>query len=91
MLAGIGGKTVAEAKANLSYREAQEWFLFLKQRGGINHTERLLATLCTQINRLAGGDADIGDFLPSLKVTRPAIEHDAGIGEVMNVLSMVAM
>lgn len=90
MLCGIGGKTVAEAKANLSYREAHDWFVFAKQRGGLMHTDRLLATVATQINRLAGGEAEIGDFLPMLKTKQPN-EKEAQIGEVMNILAMVAM
>ena len=90
MLCGIGGKTVAEAKANLSYREAHDWFAFAQQRGGLMHTDRLLATIATQINRLTGGEAEIGDFLPMLKQTS-ANEKDADLGEVMNILSMVAM
>lgn len=90
MLCGIGGKTVAEAKANLSYREAHDWFVFAKQRGGLMHTDRLLATIATQINRLAGGEAEIGDFLPMLKPSNQN-EHEAEIGEIMNLLSMVAM
>ena len=36
VLCGVGGKTVAEAKANLSYREAHDWFTFAQQRGGSN-------------------------------------------------------
>lgn len=90
MLCGIGGKTVTEAKANLSYREAHDWFVFAKNRGGLMHTDRLLATIATQINRLTGGEAEIGDFLPMLKLDQPN-NHEAGIGEVMNIISMVAM
>jgi hypothetical protein len=90
VLCGIGGKTVTEAKANLSYREAHDWFAFARQRGGLIHTDRLLATIATQINRLAGGEAEIGDFLPYLK-TANKNEKEADIGEVMNLLSMVAM
>lgn len=89
MLNGIGGKTVAEAKRNLTYQEACDWFLFAQQRGGISHTDRLLATIATQINRLAGGEAEIGDFLPMLK-TPKTDETPATLGEVMNLLSMVA-
>lgn len=54
------------------------------------HTDRLLATIATQINRLAGGEAEIGDFLPMLKPSNQN-EHEAEIGEIMNLLSMVAM
>lgn len=90
MLAGIGGKTVAEAKENLSYREALDWFIFARQRGGIAHTDRLLATIATQINRLTGGSAEIGDFLPYLGKNGTDEEQEVGIGEVMNMLTMVA-
>lgn len=54
------------------------------------HTDRLLATIATQINRLAGGEAEIGDFMPMLKTSNQN-ENEAEIGEVMNLLSMVAM
>lgn len=90
MLCGIGGKTVAEAKANLTYREALNWFAYAKQRGGLRHTDRLLATIATQINRLTGGKAEITDFLPTLGPSTKTDEPEAGIGEVMNILMMVA-
>lgn len=90
VLCGIGGKTVAEAKANLSYREALNWFAYSRQRGGLRHTERLLATIATQINRLTGGQAEITDFLPTLGPSTKSDEREADIGEVMNILTMVA-
>lgn len=89
VLAGIGGRTVAEAKANLSCRETGDWFAFYRQHGGLTHTDRLLATLATQINRLTGGEAEVGDFLPILN-RRTQNEHEAEIGEVMNIIAMVA-
>lgn len=89
VLAGIGGRTVAEAKANLSCHEAGAWFAFYRQHGGLTHTDRLLATLATQINRLAGGEAEVGDFLPILN-THTHDDQEAGIGEVMNIIAMVA-
>ena len=91
VLCGIGGSTVAQAKANLSYRDAVDWFVFARQRGGLSHSERLLATITTQVNRLTGGDADISDFLPYLKSAERTDEQPAELGEVMNILSMVAM
>ena len=91
VLCGIGGNTVARAKAALSYQEAVDWFVFARQRGGLSHSERLLATIATQINRLVGGDADISDFLPYLNPTDKTDDHPAELGEVMNLLSMVAM
>ena len=89
MLCGVGGGTVAEAKANLSCQEEHDWFLFAEQRGGLNQIEKLLAIICTQINRQNGGDAEIGDFLPMMKTTKPIQENEASIGDVMNLLSMV--
>lgn len=88
MLAGVGGKTIEEAKANLSYQEAQQWFAYAKRRGGLLHVERLLATIATQINRLSGGDAEIGTFLPELK--HDVNEREASMGDVMNIFAGVA-
>lgn len=65
------------------------WHEYAKQKGGLHHTNRLLATVATQINRLTGGDADLSDFLPELK-TDAAGEKEAGIGDVMNILTMAA-
>lgn len=64
------------------------WNEYAKQKGGLHHTDRLLATIATQANRLSGGEADIGDFLPELK-TR-ADEKEADIGEIMNLLTLAA-
>lgn len=86
-MCGVGGKTIAEAKANLSYHEAQQWFAYAKRRGGLLHADRLLATIATQINRLSGGDAEIGNFLPELN--RVANENDASMADVMNIFAGV--
>lgn len=76
---------MAEAKANLSYREAVNWFAFISQRGGLFHEERLLATIAAQINRLAGGELEVGDFLPKMKTVNKR-EQVASIGEVMGII-----
>jgi hypothetical protein len=89
VLAGIGGKTVEEAKRNMSYQEFTAWNEYAKQKGGLQHNDRLLATVCTQINRLTGGEADLSDFLPELKVIETN-EKEAEIGDVMNIFAMVA-
>ena len=91
MLCGVGGNTVAQAKGNLSYQEAVDWFAFARQRGGLSHSERLLATIATQINRLTGGDAAPGDFLPTLKPADKTDDAPAELGDVMNILSLVAL
>lgn len=41
MLNGIGGRTIAEAKRNLTWVEVQRWEKYLAKRGGINVAERL--------------------------------------------------
>lgn len=71
----------------MSYREAQQWFAYAKRCGGLRHQDRLLATIATQINRLSGGEAEVGDFLPNMRA-----QHDetvADMGSVMNILAGV--
>ncbi len=83
----IGGCTVEELKQRMSYNEALQWFQYIRQRG-LNHTDRLLATVACQINRLSGGEAEIGDFLPSLKQNNE--EKEADFGSVFNILAGTA-
>jgi hypothetical protein len=90
VLAGIGGKTVEEAKRNMSYQEFTAWNEYAKQKGGLQHNDRLLATVCTQINRLTGGEANPSDFLPELRIHETHDEKEAEIGDVMNIFAMVA-
>ena len=72
----------------MSYHEAQQWFAYAKRSGGLRHNDRLLATIATQINRLSGGEAEIGDFLPNMRVQQD--EKVADLGSVMNILAGVA-
>ena len=83
----IGGVTVEELKQRMSYNEALQWFQYIRQRG-LNHTDRLLATVACQINRLSGGEAEVGDFLPSMRAQQD--ETVADMGSVMNILAGVA-
>lgn len=67
MLNGIGGRTVAEAKASLSYNEALSWMAYVEQNGTLNlglKLERGFALLATILNNLHGGKAAFEDFLP---------------------------
>lgn len=67
MLNGIGGRSVAEAKANLSYNEALSWMAYVEQNGSLNlglKIERGFALLATILNNLHGGKATFDDFLP---------------------------
>lgn len=41
MLAGVGGRTVAEARANLSWPEFQAWMAYREKHGPLWHGARL--------------------------------------------------
>ena len=67
MLNGIGGRTIAEAKANLTYNEALSWMAYVEQNGSLNwglRVERSVALLATILNNVHGGKANFEDFLP---------------------------
>lgn len=67
MLSGIGGTTIAEAKATLSYAEVLAWIAYRDKHGSLNLVRRIeLASglIALQVNRSGGGKADLYDFLP---------------------------
>ncbi|MDS9879446.1 hypothetical protein RMI40_31910 [Pseudomonas protegens] len=67
MLNGIGGRSIAEAKANLSYKEALSWMAYAEQNGTLNLGRKIehgFAMLATMINNVHGGKAKFEDFLP---------------------------
>ena len=74
-----------EAKARMSYTEALGWFDFLRRRG-INNTDRLIATLCVQVNRGLGGQATLADFLPQAEQHAPADD----LSQVFNIIAGIA-
>lgn len=69
MLCGVGGRTIEEAKKNLSYAEVRKWLAYRKKRGGLNFALRmerqlsvfymLYANRCTKT-----GGFKIFDFTP---------------------------
>jgi hypothetical protein len=68
VMAGVGGKTVEEAKDRLTFWEVQEfWIPYQSRHGSFNSTERMelgFAQLCRLVNHAAGGHARLEDFLP---------------------------
>ena len=67
MLAGVGGRTIAEAKQSLSYREVQQWMAYTRKRGTVAPQRRMewpVALIAMQLNRLGGGKAEMADFMP---------------------------
>ena len=67
MLNGIGGATIAEAKATLSYAEVLAWVAYRDKHGSLNlvrRAELAAGLIALQVNRGNGGKAELYDFLP---------------------------
>jgi len=70
--AGVGGKTIAEAKRNLSYAEAKQWVRYISKRGPLNpsrHLERGFALLASLI--CTGDKITIGGKKPTQQSFMP--------------------
>lgn len=93
VLAGIGGRTIAEAKAAITVSEAAVWMAYRQRRGSLNvglrleeNTAHLLATL----NNMVGKEKVSADrFMPHV-VLRPPEPETADITAVFGLLSAVA-
>lgn len=63
----MGGRTVYEAKQNLSFKEAKLWFAYASRFGSLNIARRLeqeLASIKLMLSRKLGNhDSDIWDFM----------------------------
>lgn len=75
MLNGIGGKTIAEAKNNLTIQEAREWAEYVRVNGSLNIGKRLewgfalvahLIALSGKI-KISGQDPTMDHFMPHKK------------------------
>lgn len=78
MLAGIGGRTIEEAKQRMTYAEFRDWMRYREKVGPLNHLQRAdyrTALLASVVNRSMGGRAEITDFLPDYDQT-PASPED---------------
>ncbi|MCE0961661.1 hypothetical protein N5D79_13425 [Pseudomonas sp. GD03817] len=67
MLNGVGGSTIAEAKATLSYAEVLAWVAYRDKHGSLSLSRRIelaAGVVALQVNRSGGGKADLYDFLP---------------------------
>lgn len=67
MLNGVGGRTIAEAKANISYAEVLAWSEYRDKHGTLNLGRRMevsTAIIALQVNRGANGKAELIDFMP---------------------------
>ncbi len=78
MLAGIGGRTIAEAKQSMSYAEALDWAEYRRLRGSFNAGTRIewsSALLSMMINRATGGKAEMSDYMPHADEPEATIEY----------------
>ena len=67
MLNGVGGSTIVEAKATLSYAEVLAWVAYREKHGSLNLVRRVelaAGLIALQVNRSSGGKADLYDFMP---------------------------
>lgn len=75
MLAGVGGRTIAEAKQALSYAEVLDWLEYRQRRGSFNvgwQVERSGAVLAALIHNIVSKDkAAPHDYGPHIDKPRP--------------------
>lgn len=74
MLNGVGGRTIAEAKQNMSYAEAQIWRAYRESSGPFNLATRVehgFALLATCIVNGNGGKTTLSDFIPERAGHKP--------------------
>jgi len=91
--AGVGGKTVAEAKRNMSFKEARQWVAYVKKRGPLNsssHLERgfaLLAALICTGNKItiAGQKPTQKSFMPYTYPAESGGDVEGSITDVFNL------
>lgn len=84
MLAGIGGRTVAEAKERMQYTEFLDWLTYRRMRGSLSVANRMesgFALIASMISRACGGNATPADFMPHVE------PPDASLTDVMGILS----
>lgn len=78
MLSGVGGCTIAEAKANISYAEVLAWAAYRDKYGSLNLGRRLefsSAIVALQVNRMNGGKAELVDFMPHASRAEVSLEQ----------------
>lgn len=90
VLCGIGGRTIAEAKRNLSFAEVMEWSAYIRKRGTLNLGRRVevaAALIAVTINRVHGGKAKLADYTPHEMQDDETTE--GSINDVMKIFKAV--
>ncbi|TYF48017.1 phage tail protein [Enterobacter hormaechei] len=91
VLNGIGGRTIAEAKERLSFREFQQWVQYRQKYGNLNPMMRiewgaaLVSSVLANVNRSKNTPAfSIADFAPHIAaVEREAANEPIKLEEAM--------
>jgi hypothetical protein len=91
--AGVGGKTIAEAKRNMSFAEARQWVAYVRKRGPLNtsrHIEwgfSLLASLICTGNKItiAGQKPTQKTFMPYSYPAESGGDVEGSITDVFNL------
>ncbi|MBE4922267.1 phage tail protein [Escherichia coli] len=91
VLNGIGGRTIAEAKERLSFREFQQWVQYRQKYGNLNLMMRtewgaaLVSSVLANVNRTKNTPAfSIADFAPHIAaVEREAANEPIKLEEAM--------
>ena len=90
MLAGVGGRTIEEAKASLSYEESQSWFQYVEKRGSLNIGRRLeygfALLLHVYLQSKGNKRTDIFDFMPH--ESRPETEVQLEIDDIVRLFGI---
>ncbi len=90
MLAGVGGRTVAEARDRLTYAEVVAWGAYRQKYGTLHVGMRLevgFGQLLAMVCNALGGDADPRDFMPHVPKPEP---EPLSAARIMAVLGAVA-
>lgn len=96
MLAGVGGRTIAQAKSAVSMSEAATWAAYRKKRGSFNPSLRLeegfAHVRASIINLVSKDPVDAAIFMPHVIPPERLAEKEkpADINDVFGVLRAVA-
>jgi hypothetical protein len=88
VLNGVGGRTIAEAKENMSFSEAVDWFAYLHSRGSVHlgrRVEAAAALIVTTYLRAKGAkNVEMSTFMPHER------EAPASIEDILQLLTPAA-
>lgn len=83
VLAGVGGRTIEEAKERMSFAEFNQWMKYRRLRGSFfvgNRLESGFALIAWMIHRAFGGTKEMSAFMPHWHRPEQSIE------DVMKIL-----